>query len=229
MRSANQHVKMPYPNLHSKSHTSSREEIEIDLDDILLSNGFVEEYMYIEDVRARKLYLNGPVCVESVSAIIRNILKYNLEDKDIPVEKRKPITLFVSSVGGSVDDGFALIDTIMNSKTPVKTVNTGYMYSMAFLIGLAGHERYTMPNAKFLVHDGNYFVYNSTMKAQDQMRFQEKIEDRIRDYVCARTTITPEEYNSKLRVEWYMFADEAKDKGVSDYIIGEDCSIYHIL
>ena len=41
--------------------------------------------------------------------------------------------------------------------------------------------------------------------------------------------MTPEEYDSKFRVEWYMFADEAKEKGFTDYIIGVDCDIDEIV
>ena len=60
---------------------------------------------------------------------------------------------------------------------------------------------------------------------RDQMRFQEKVEDRVRKYIIDRTQITPEEYESKYRVEWYMFADEAKENGVIDSVIGQDAEI----
>lgn len=118
---------------------------------------------------------------------------------------------------------------IMNSKTPVYTINLGYQYSMGFLIGLAGHKRFATHNAKFLMHDGSNFVYNSGAKAQDQMEFQKKVEERIKQYIISRSNLTPEEYDSKLRVEWYLFADEAKQKGFVDYILGEDCDINEIV
>ena len=57
------------------------------------------------------------------------------------------------------------------------------------------------------------------------MAFLKRIEDRTRDYIIAKTDITREEYDSNLRVEWYLFADEAKAKGMIDGIIGEDCQI----
>ena len=117
----------------------------------------------------------------------------------------------------------------MNSKTPVYTINLGYQYSMGFLIGLAGHKRYATRNAKFLMHDGSNFVYNSGAKAQDQMEFHKKVEGRIKQYVLSRSKVTEEEYDSKLRVEWYLFADEAKEKGFVDYILGEDCDINEII
>ena len=100
---------------------------------------------------------------------------------------------------------------------------------MGFLIGLAGHRRYAMHHAKFLMHDGSNFIYNSGAKAQDQMEFNKKLEERIKDYVLSRTNITSEMYDSQIRKEWYMFANEAKELGVTDYIIGEDYPINHIV
>ena len=34
---------------------------------------------------------------------------------------------------------------------------------------------------------------------------------------------------NKLRVEWYLFADEAKEKGFVDAVIGEDCDIDDVI
>lgn len=96
---------------------------------------------------------------------------------------------------------------------------------MGFLIGLAGHKRFATRNAKYLMHDGSNFVYNSGAKAQDQMEFNRKVEERVKQYIISRSNLTSDEYDSKLRVEWYLFADEAKEKGFVDYIIGADCDI----
>lgn len=105
----------------------------------------------------------------------------------------------------------------------------GYQYSMGFLIGLAGHKRYAMPNAKFLLHDGSNFVFDSGAKAQDRMEFNKKMESRIKDYILSRSKLTTEEYDSKYRIEWYMFSDEAKEKGFVDFIIGVDCGLDEIV
>lgn len=86
-----------------------------------------------------------------------------------------------------------------------------------------------MKNAKFLMHDGSNFVYNSGAKAQDQMRFNSRVEERIKEYILSRGNLTSEEYDAKLRVEWYMFADEAKERGFVDYIIGIDCDIDEVI
>lgn len=203
--------------------------IEVELDKALIDAGLVDELFYLKDLKQRKLFLNADVDQFSVFDIVKHIMQFNKEDKGIPVENRMPILLYVTSNGGEVDSGFELIDIIQNSQTPVYTINLGYQYSMGFLIGLAGHKRYATPNAKFLMHDGSNFIYNSGAKAQDQMEFQKRIEERIKSYILSRSKISGEEYDSKLRVEWYLFADEAKEKGFVDTIIGVDCDINEIV
>jgi ATP-dependent Clp protease protease subunit len=187
------------------------------------------DVFYLQDLKQRKLFLDDEVSPLSVGELVKHIMQINAEDRGIEPEQRKPILLYIASPGGSVDDGFELIDTISSSKTPVYTINLGYQYSMGFLIGLAGHKRFASQNAKFLMHDGSHFIYNSTAKAHDQMMFQHKVEERVKSYVLAKSKISAEEYDSKLRVEWYMFADEAKEKGFVDYIIGQDCDIDSIV
>lgn len=202
--------------------------IEISLDEI--KEGMtLDDYFYIDDLKNRKIFINDEMNPYSVSDAVSNIIRFNKEDKGLPIEKRKPILLTVTSNGGDVTSGFELIDVILSSKTPVYTINIGWQYSMGFLIGIAGAKRYCMRNSTFLMHDGNSAVWNSGAKAQDQMEFNKKYDDRIKSYVISRSKLTEEEYNAKLRVEWYMFPEEAKEKGFTDYIIGVDCDIDEII
>lgn len=96
-------------------------------------------------------------------------------------------------------------------------------------MGFAGHKRFATPSAKFLMHDGSNMVWDSGSKVQDRMDFQRRLDERIKKYVLDRSRVTEEEYDSKVRVEWYLFADEAKEKGFCDFIIGEDCDIDEIV
>lgn len=183
----------------------------------------------LKDLQQRKLYMAANIQQDEVNDIVQFIMQYNREDAGIPVKERKPILLFILSNGGSVDVGFELIDIIELSTTPVYTINIGYQYSMGFLIGLAGHKRFATKNSRFLMHDGSNFVWDSSAKVRDQMKFQELSESRIKEYVLSHSRLTEEEYDTKYRVEWYMFADEAKKHGFVDYIIGEDCALEEVI
>ena len=207
-----------------KEDAMAKDFYDIDFDEAtVLKNWGVNEVFYLKNLKDRKLFLTCDIDECIIDDIVSHILQYNADDK------RKPILLYCSSNGGSIDPGFELIDVIRQSKTPVYTINLGYQYSMGFLIGLAGHKRYGSKTAKYLMHDGSNFIYNSGAKAQDQMEFNKRIEARVKEYVLSRSKITAEEYDSKLRVEWYLFADEAKEKGFVDYIIGEDCDLDDII
>lgn len=199
--------------------------VDLDLEAVLIESGMVDQMFYLRDLQRRKFILNTNIDQFNIADIVRHILQINREDAEIPPEERKPILLYIASNGGDVDAGFELIDAIECSKTPVYTINMGYQYSMGFLIGLAGHKRFAMKHAKYLHHDGSSYAYNSGAKLQDQMKFQERVEERIKEYVMSHSRLTAEEYESKFRVEWYMFADEAKEKGFVDYIVGVDCEI----
>lgn len=212
-----------------KKNPETYYDIEIELEKALIDNGLIEDVFYLRDLKQRKLFVSTNICQETVDDVIRHIMQINREDVGIPYKDRKPIILYVTSNGGDVDAGFTLIDVILSSETPVYVINQGYQYSMGFLIGLAGHKRFAMPHAKFLMHDGAQFIYNSGAKAQDQMEFNKRMEERIKEYVLSKTKITSEMYDSQMRKEWYMFADEAKELGVTDYIIGEDCTINEII
>ena len=201
---------------------------EFTLDEIahsIISRGEISTYFYLRDERQRKLYLTEDIDQSLVDDLVSHIIQYNREDKGIDPEKRQPVMLYISSSGGEVGAGFELIDAIETSVTPVWTVCLGDVYSMAFIVALAGKRRLSMPNARFLMHDGSSYICDSGSKARDQVAFLKRIEDRTRDYIIAKTDITREEYDSNLRVEWYLFADEAKAKGMIDGIIGEDCQI----
>lgn len=201
-------------------------DLDIELDE---ASGYLTDLFLIKDLKQRKLFLNAEIDQWTVEDTVKHILQFNKEDKGKPIEERQPILLYVTSKGGDVDAGFEIIDAICMSKTPVYTINIGFQYSMGFLIGLAGHKRYATKHARFLMHDGSNFVWDSSAKVKDQMKFQEISEQRIKEYIMGRSNVTSEEYDSKYRVEWYMFSDEAKEKGFVDYIIGEDCDIDEVI
>lgn len=196
-------------------------EFPLPFDLVSLENSKLDDMFRLKDLQQRKLFLNDEIDMMTVEEIVKWILQYNADDKGVEPSERKPILLYLSSEGGKVEAGFQLIDVIENSKTPVYTINLGYWYSMGLIIGLSGHKRFATQNAQFLLHDGSVAIYNSSGKAADQAAFIKKQDERIKEYVLNRTTLTSKMYNKKYQTEWYMFADEALKYGFIDHIIGD--------
>lgn len=205
------------------------DDIDVEVWSMNAENSTLQEVFYAKDLKQRRLTLNQDIDQDTVNEIVRHIIQYNRDDINLRAEDRKPIILYVCSNGGEVDSGFELIDVIQNSITPVYTVNLGYQYSMGFLIGLAGHKRYATKNAKYLIHDGSSFIYGSSTKVEDQVEFNKSVNYRVKEYILANSTMKEKDYDKNLRREWYMFAQEAKSMGLTDFIIGEDCTLNDVL
>ena len=185
----------------------------LDKTKVTLNADFFERFD-IEELENRRLYLNNVIDENVLETIAFHIMRFNRLDAGIPREERKPIVLYINSPGGSVSDGYGLIDVILTSQTPVYTVNQALCASMGFLIFLAGDRRFSMPHAQFLMHDGSTFTMDSTAKARDRMEFEGQVEAMTKQYVQSRTKITDEVYDQKYRVEWYMLPNEAMKYGI---------------
>jgi ATP-dependent Clp protease protease subunit len=188
------------------------------------------EKFEISDLDERRLFINMGIDEGIIDSTVYHILRYNRLDKGLKPEERKPIFLYINSPGGSVCDGYGLIDVIQSSITPVYTINQALCASMGFLIFLAGHKRYSMQRSEFLMHDGSTAGWDSTAKMKDRMDFEtNQLEQMTKNYIMSRTTIDNDLYDAKYRVEWYMLPQEAKKHGIIDYIVGIDCTLDEII
>lgn len=196
----------------------------------IIYNYCYEDKFAEEDLDNRRLYLNSDVDENAIDNIVYHIMRYNRIDKGIPKEERTPIILYINSPGGSVVDGYGVIDAILTSETPVYTVNVAMCASMGFLIFIAGAKRFSFAHSEFLMHDGSTMGFDSTAKMRDRMEFETvELEKETRQYILSRTEIDEQLYNEKYRCEWYFLPYKAKEIGVVDYIIGVDCKISDIV
>jgi len=182
-----------------------------------------------ENFAERKLVINNEITKNDIEDICLWLLKWEKEDKGKDISSRQRITLFLASYGGIVSTGYNIIDIMESMKTPVDCVVLDMAYSMAGLILLAGDKKIAFKNSTILLHDGSSGGYGSTSKMRDIAKFTEKQEKRIKDFVLENTNIEEELYDEKYGSEWYMYADEAKERGLITHIIGEDISLGDIL
>lgn len=188
------------------------------------------ELAEINDIVDRKIWFTGEVDTDVINTVVYNIMRYNTLDKNIPIEDRKPIMLYLSSPGGSVYDGLSLCSAIQVSKTPVYAVCVGECCSMGLIIYLTAHKRYAMPNSIFLMHDGSAFGYDSSAKLKDRVDFDSgTLAEHIKKLIIGKTKLTKKQYEDKYRQEWYFLPEESKKYGFTDCIVGEDCEIDEIL
>ena len=96
----------------------------------------------------RVLMITEPVDDHMMGVIVSQLLYLEAEDSE------EPIHMYISSPGGSVMAGLAILDTMQLISAPVHTYAMGMVASMAavlFTCGEKGH-RYIMPNAEVMIH-----------------------------------------------------------------------------
>ena len=200
--------------------------------DSLHVNCSVPEFMNLGELYERRLYLFGEIAsVDSstddffpaaspVSVLVKKIFSINFEDKDVPLEKREPIFLYINSPGGELTEGFSLIATMELSKTPIYTVNIGEWCSMAFLIGITGDRRYSLPYMTFLMHEASGISVGKISSMEEKISFNRHFsENVIKKHVLKHSKLSEKDYNLIANKELYLLPEEAKDYGFIDEII----------
>lgn len=196
------------------------------------------EFERVKELEDRRLYLYGsilnvddaenlPYYDSSISSkFVEFILHFNRVDKDIPVEERKPIRLYINSPGGDVTEGFALISAMELSKTPIHTINVGEWCSMAFLIGITGSKRYSLPSSIFMMHEPSGLTVGKFSDMEDKVEFNKRFNNLlIKKHVLAHSKMTPQKYSSISKKDFYMLADDALKYGFIDEIVTDIDSI----
>lgn len=156
---------------------------------------------------------------ESMIDVSMYILKWNAEDKALPVEVRKPIKIFINSDGGCANTVMHVIDTILLSNTPVITIGLGKVYSAGAFLLMAGRMRYVFPHTKCLIHDGSTGFIGDNSKVVDGLRFTERLNREAKEYVLAQTNIPENEYDANYRRDWFLDSDQMIEYGVADAVI----------
>lgn len=187
------------------------------LQSVELGRGSLGNYRELVDFQKREFFLED-IENDAARELIGFVRHFNEIDKLIPIEDRKPITILINSYGGSINDCYAIIDTITFSKTPVHTKCIGVAYSAGGLILLAGHKREMTPMSSFMFHEGSAAMSGDAAKMKDQMRFYERQLEQMRQFVFKRTTISPELFKEKQERDWFLTAPEALEYGIVDKI-----------
>ena len=173
---------------------------------------------FYEGIENRIFWVNDTINVYSLN-LVHYILKWNYEDREIPVEQRTPIKLFFFSPGGDLDVNYALIDTIKMSKTPIIGVNIGQCASAAAYIYLSCHKRMMMPHSYFLFHQGSGTITGTYGEICAQMDDYHSQVQELSNFMEYHTKYTKEELMEKIVGEWYVRKEEALEKGVAHQVV----------
>ena len=182
-----------------------------------------ELVQFYEDLDNRTIWIQGEID-GSLLDLHSKIMKWNAEDKDVAIENRIPIKLFIFSPGGDLAVTMNTVSMIRLSKTPVYTYNMGECFSGAFVLLIAGHKRFALPYSSAMCHSGSGLVGGTYQQTDNAMKDYKAQVEVMKQFILERTTIPPKMLNKKMGDDWYLSLDEQLANGVVDEVV-EDMSV----
>lgn len=189
--------------------------------DALISNPMEispEAYQYYAGLQKRRILFNDTVDAGIVERVIIPLMDMDSDESGDPIE------IILATPGGSTFDSLILCNIIDNLKTPTTIRVMGYAFSMGGLFLCAGYnnpnvKKVCYPFSAALLHAGNVGLEGSANAVKDTMKFNDEMNEKIREYVLSHSKITEEEYEKMERCEWYMCAEQMLELGLVDEII----------
>ncbi len=162
----------------------------------------------------RIVLLTGEIDDEMSSSVTSQLLYLDNSDTD-------PIDLYINSPGGSVSAGLAIYDVIHNLKSPVNTICMGKAASMAAVLLSGGTgKRMILPHSEVMIHQPSGGVDGQATDILIAASHIESLKGVLNGLLCRNCGKTPEEIADATERDHWMNAEEAKEYGIVDEIIG---------
>ena len=133
-----------------------------------------------------------------------------------------PITLIISSPGGSVFDGFILLDHLRALSAEghkITTVVRGMAGSMAAVLTQAGDVRIIGPESYLVIHEPSSAAWGKTSDMIDEVDVMKRLSRQMEELFARRSKMSAKEIKAKtLKKDWYINAKESKTYGFCDRI-----------
>lgn len=162
------------------------------------------------------LWLFGDINAESAQYLCYEILSSQEEDE---------ICLYINSTGGEVHSALGIINVILQSKVPIRTIVCGSACSMALTIAACGTKgrRQCYPYAVYMYHDVQMSFNEVSSKRQmsgylDEFDKVTSLEHRL---LANASNLSIDDIEAIVNTghEVYICADEALKMGIVDVVI----------
>lgn len=163
---------------------------------------------------SRVLVLDETVTQQNAMTLVKALLALERQNAE------EPVTLLISSPGGDVYAGLALIDAMRGLSCPVNTVASGMVASMAAVILAAGSHRSAYPHAYILIHQ---LMGGSGMAQQSDIEIAANHAAELRgvldELLAEQSRATAEQFHAMTERDCWCTAEQALELGLIDEIL----------
>jgi ATP-dependent Clp protease, protease subunit len=171
--------------------------------------------IYSRLLKDRIVFLGTAINDEIANLLIAQMLFLESDNPD------KDINFYINSPGGSVTAGMAVYDTMQYIKPDITTVCIGQAASMGAILLAAGatKKRYSLPNARILIHQPMGGVQGQAsdikIQAEEIIRMRGAL-NRILSFHTGKDLAQVEKDTDR---DFFMSGQEAMAYGLIDHVI----------
>lgn len=171
-------------------------------------------------LKKRVIHLDCPITSDVVNEVIRAIFLLSAESHD-------PLTLLITSPGGEIDAGLALVDAYEACPCIVQTVALGCACSMGAVLLAAGSpgHRYVSAKSKVMIHEPllGQGVSGSTSHMETIVNNLKERRETINNLLCKYTGQDEKTMREATSYDHYFSSEEAVSFHLADYVVaGEE-------
>jgi ATP-dependent Clp protease protease subunit len=171
--------------------------------------------IYSRLLKDRIIFLGTAMNDEVANLLIAQLLFLESEDPD------KDINFYINSPGGIVTSGLAVYDTMQYIKPDIVTVCLGQAASMGAVLLAAGAagKRYSLPNARILIHQPMGGFQGQASDIAIQAREILRMKDTLNTILARHTGKDLNQIQIDTDRDYFMSGQEAKEYGIIDHVI----------
>ncbi len=168
-------------------------------------------------LRNRIIFLGTPIDDTVANLIIAQLLYLAQEDPE------RDVQMYINSPGGHVDAGLAIYDTMHLIQPDVATTCVGMAASMGAVLlgGGARGKRSALPNSRILIHQASTGIQGTAADIEVHAREILRLNTRLKELMAHDTSQSLEKISQDINRDYWMSANEARDYGVIDLIVGQ--------
>lgn len=161
----------------------------------------------------RKIFLWGNIDNASAKHVIERLMYLDAEGND-------EIQLYISSPGGYVTAGFAILDTMESLNSPVSTICSGIAASMASILLSAGAKgrRFVQPYAKVMIHQPSGGAQGQASNIEIQAAEILKVKEQSAKILAENCNQDINRVLKDFNRDYWMDAEESLEYGIIDKI-----------
>jgi len=167
-------------------------------------------------LKDRIIFLGYPINDMVANLVIGQMLFLQMENK------KQDISLYINSPGGDITAGLAIYDTMQFVQCDVATYCIGQASSLAAVLLAAGTpgKRYALPHARLMLHQpwggARGSAKDILIHAEEILRLKQS----LAQIISYHTKKTPEQIMKDSDRDFYMSAEEGKNYGLVDEVVG---------